>query len=177
MNLVLIGYRGTGKTAIGRRLAERLDLAYVGLDDEIVRRAGKSIPEIVAEAGWDRFRDIESEVVRDAAARDRCVLDTGGGAILRRRNVEALRRNGFVVWLRAGIADIVRRIHGDTQRPSLTGQKSFTEEVEEVLAERRPKYAAAADVEIDTSSLSIDAAADRIAALFLERIASPRRGS
>jgi len=175
MNLVLIGYRGTGKTAIARRLADRLDLTYIGLDDEIVRRAGKSIPGIVAEGGWDRFRDLESDVVRESAARDRCVLDTGGGVILRPANVEALRRNGFIVWLQADVADIVRRIQGDSQRPSLTGQKSFTDEVEEVLAERRPKYAAAADAQIDTSSLSIDEAVDRIAALFLDRSVPPRR--
>ena len=164
MNLVLIGYRGTGKTAIGRLLAERLGLRYVGLDDELVRRAGKPIPEVVAESGWDHFRDLESDVVRDTSAGDGCVLDTGGGAILRPENVDNLRRNGKVFWLQATVADIVERIGGDDQRPSLTGAKSFTDEVEEVLAERTPKYQAAADEVVDTSGRSLEQVAEAIVA-------------
>jgi len=166
MNLVLIGYRGTGKTAIGRRLAERLDMEYVGLDDEIVRRAGKSIPELVDESGWERFRDLEAEVVRDAAAADGRVLDTGGGAILRDENVAVLRRNGIVFWLRASVPDIVARIRGDDQRPSLTGRRSFTDEVDDVLAERKPRYSAAAHEKVDTSELSVDEAVEAIAEIF-----------
>lgn len=175
MNLVLIGYRGTGKSTIGRVLAGRLGLRYVGLDGEIVRRAGKSIPEIVAVSGWPAFRDLEAEVVRDVAALDGCVLDTGGGAILRPENVERLRAGGIVFWLRASVPDIVRRIGIDPNRPSLTGDKSLTEEVEEVLAERTPRYAAAADAEVDTSALGIDEAADRIAGEYrrLERRTGP----
>jgi len=166
MNLVLIGYRGTGKTVMGRRLAERLGMRYVGMDAEIVNRAGKPVPEIVAESGWDHFRDLESEVTRDAAAGDRCVLDTGGGVILRPENVENLRKNGKVFWLQATIADIVSRIGDDDQRPSLTGARSFTEEVEEVLTERTPKYAAAADEIVDTSTLSLEQAVEQIAERF-----------
>lgn len=169
MNLVLIGYRGTGKTTIARALAERLAMRAISLDEEIVARAGRSIPEIVEAQGWEGFRDLESEVVRDAAARDGCVLDTGGGVILRPGNVERLRRNGVLFWLRAEVADIVARIGGDDQRPSLTGAKSFTEEVGEVLAARRPLYEAAADEVIDTSALSIDEAVERIARRFRER--------
>jgi len=166
MNLVLIGYRGTGKTAIGRRLAERLGMEYVGLDEEIVRRAGKSIPDLVEESGWDRFRDIEAEAVRDAAAADNRILDTGGGAILRDENVAALRRNGLVIWLRASVPDIVARIGADDQRPSLTGRRSFTDEVDEVLAERKPRYNAAAHERIDTSALTVEEAVQAIAGIF-----------
>ncbi len=168
-NLVLIGYRGTGKSTIGRALAARLRMPYLGLDAEIVRRAGKPIPEIVAASGWPAFRDLEAEVVRDVTAMGGKVLDTGGGAILRADNVERLRGNGIVFLLTASVADIVRRIGGDDQRPSLTGKKTFVEEVEEVLAERRPKYEAAADCAVDTSALSISQATDRILEAFLAR--------
>ncbi len=171
MNLVLIGYRGTSKTIVGRQLAERLGMTYIGMDDEIVRRAGKSVPEIVEESGWEAFRDLESEVVSDGAARDGCILDTGGGAILRDENVANLRRTGVVFWLQASVPDIVGRIGGDDQRPSLTGTKSFTEEVEEVLAERTPKYAAAADEAVNTSALSIEERVEHIAKVFQERSA------
>ena len=174
MNLVLIGYRGTGKTVVGQRLAEDLGLRYVGLDDAIVQRAGKPIPEIVEDAGWDGFRDVESDVVRAASVEDGCVLDTGGGAILRDSNVAALRHNGMVFWLQASVDDIVARIGGDDQRPSLTGKQSFTDEVAEVLAERTPKYAAAADVVVDTSGLSLDEVVAAISEAF--RRPAKRRG-
>lgn len=166
MNIVLIGYRGTSKTVVGRKLADKLGMTYVGMDDEIVRRAGKPIPQVVEESGWEHFRDLESEVVRESAARDNCILDTGGGAILRAENVDHLRRNGLVFWLQASIPDIVSRIGGDDQRPSLTGTKSFTAEVAEVLAERTPKYAAAAHETVDTSALTIDERVEHISEVF-----------
>jgi shikimate kinase len=156
MNLVLIGYRGTGKSSVGKVLAARLGRELVSTDEEIVRRAGRSIPEIVAQEGWDYFRDLESEVCRTLADRDQLVIDTGGGAVLRPQNVEVLKRNGRLFWLTASVNSIASRIGGDTQRPSLTGTKSFLEEIEEVLLERTPKYHAAADHIIPTDNRSID---------------------
>ncbi len=167
MNLVLIGYRGTGKSTLGKLLAERLGLSYVCLDDQIVKRAGMSIPRIVERHGWDYFRDLEEEVVREASQGDRQLIDAGGGVITREANIENLRRNGLVVLLEATVEDIVARIGSDTQRPSLTGTKSFTEEVEEVLQQRRPLYEKAAHHRVNTSELSVEEAVDRIAQLFV----------
>jgi len=161
MNIVLIGYRGTGKSVV-----EVLDRQYVGLDAAIVDLAGQSIPEVVEAHGWAHFRDLESDVVRQASERDNCVLDTGGGAILRDANVTHLKQNGTLIWLQSSVADIVARIGDDNQRPSLTGTKSFTEEVEEVLAERTPKYAAAADHVIDDQGLSIEQVTQKVIALL-----------
>ncbi len=162
MNIVLIGYRGTGKSTVGALLAARLKRDLVSTDAEIVRRAGKSIPEIVQESGWDHFRELESEVCRDLGNKDGVVIDTGGGAILRPGNVEVLKKNGKLFWLTATVETIASRIGGDTQRPSLTGKKSFLEEIEEVLAERAPKYKAAADHTISTEQLSAAEVADRV---------------
>jgi shikimate kinase len=145
MNLVLIGYRGTGKSSVGKILAERLGRTLVSTDAEVVSLAQLTIPDIVTRFGWDHFRDLESLICRDLAGKDGLIIDTGGGVILRQENVDVLKRNGRLFWLTAEVSSIVKRIGGDTQRPSLTGTKSFTEEVEEVLGERRPKYAAAAD--------------------------------
>jgi shikimate kinase len=170
LNLILIGYRGTGKSTIGRLLSERLEMPYVCFDEEIVRRAGLSIPEIVAAHSWEYFRDLESEVLEDCVFRSGQVLDTGGGVVTRPRNVEALRRAGLVFLLRADLAEIVRRIGSTQDRPSLTGTKSFTEEVEEVLAVRRPLYEAAADFVVDTSKLGAEEAAEEIAGLYLARV-------
>lgn len=155
MNIVLIGYRGTGKSTVGKVLATRLGRELVSTDKEIVKRAGRSIPEIVAEHGWEHFRQLESQVCKDLGGRDNLVIDTGGGAILRKENVDAFKRNGTLCWLTASVNTIANRIGGDTQRPSLTGNKSFVEEIQEVLEERIPKYQAAADHIVPTDGRSI----------------------
>jgi shikimate kinase len=156
VNIVLIGYRGTGKSTVGKVLATRLGRELVSTDKEIVKRAGRSIPEIVAEHGWEHFRDMESQVCKDLAGRDNLVIDAGGGAILRQQNVDVFKRKGTLCWLTASVNTIAKRIGGDTQRPSLTGKKSFVEEIQEVLEERIPKYQAAADHIIPTDGRSIE---------------------
>jgi len=166
VNIVLIGYRGTGKSSVGKLLAERSGRALVSTDAEVVRRAGQSIPEIVKQQGWDHFRDLESEVCRDLAGKDQLIIDAGGGAILRQDNVDRLKARGILFWLTAGVPTISRRIGGDTQRPSLTGAKSFIEEIEEVLRERTPKYKAAADHRIATDGKTVVEIADAIQALL-----------
>jgi len=156
MNIVLIGYRGTGKSAVGRLLAARLGRELVSTDAEIVKRAQRAIPEIVAQQGWDYFRDLESDICQELSGRDHLVIDTGGGAILRPQNIEALKKNGTAFWLTASVETIVKRIGSDNQRPSLTGTKSFVDEIQEVLQERMPKYQAAADHVIETDNRSIN---------------------
>ena len=156
MNIVLVGYRGTGKSTVGRLLAARLGRELVSTDAEIVKRAQRTIPEIVAQEGWEYFRDLESGICRELAGRDQLVIDTGGGAILRAQNVEALKKNSTVVWLTASVETIAKRIGGDSQRPSLTGTNSFIDEIQDVLRERTPKYQAAADHSITTDDQSIN---------------------
>jgi shikimate kinase len=168
MNLVLIGYRGTGKSTVAGLLAKKLAMEVVSLDQEIVRHAGRPIPEIVAAQGWPHFRDIESEITKRFSEHDNIIIDAGGGVILREENVKNLRRNGTLFWLRASVPAIVARIEGGTQRPALTAGKSFTEEVEDVLRERTPLYEAAAHHQIDTDSLSPDQVAAAITHLYGE---------
>jgi shikimate kinase len=144
MNIVLIGYRGTGKSVVGELLAVRLRMPCIGMDAEIVKRAGMSIPEIVAKYGWQKFRDMESEEARKLAGLDNIIIDTGGGVIERPENIEALKTNSLIFWLKASVDAIVSRIQGDTERPALTTGKTFTEEVTEVLERRIPKYKSAA---------------------------------
>ena len=166
MNIVLVGYRGTGKSAVAALLAQRLGLEVVHLDAEIERRAGKSIPQIVDEVGWPGFRDLEEEVVRTFAARDGLVLDCGGGVIERDANFAVLRQAGPVIWLTASVATIVQRIQGDRQRPSLTGTKSFTDEVAEVLERRTPRYRQIAHHAVDTDALTVEQVAAEIERLL-----------
>lgn len=162
MNIVLIGYRGTGKSVVGALLASRLGMPYIAMDAEIVKRAGMSIPEIVEKFGWPHFRDLESAEARELAGQDNLVIDTGGGVIERPENIEVLQRNALVFWLKASVATIVARIEGGTERPALTSGKTFTEEVAEVLERRMPLYRSAAHHEIDTDPLTPEQIADRI---------------
>ena len=162
MNVVLVGYRGTGKSAVAGLLGERLRLTVVNLDAQIERKAGKSIPEFVAEVGWPGFRDLEEEIVRTFAAQDGLVIDCGGGVIERENNFAVLRDAGPVVWLKATTPTIVRRIQGDDQRPSLTGAKSFTDEVAEVLERRTPLYQRISHLEVDTDDRTIEEVAAEI---------------
>jgi shikimate kinase len=163
MNLVLVGYRGTGKSVIARRLARMLGRRVVSLDNEIVRLAGKRIPELVAERGWGHFRDLEEQVCHRFGAEDGQILDCGGGVVEREANIAALRERGRVFWLKATPATIVARIGGDSNRPSLTGEKSFTEETSDVLQRRTPLYLAMAHEVIDTDGRSLDDIASEIA--------------
>ncbi|MBS0166322.1 MAG: shikimate kinase [Nitrospira sp.] len=164
MNVVLIGYRGTGKSTVGKIVATRLGRELLSTDAEIVKSAGQTIPQIVEQHGWEFFRDLESKICQDLAGKDGLVLDTGGGAILRPQNVEVLKRTGMLFWLTASVATIATRIGSDTQRPSLTGTKSFVDEIQEVLRERTPKYQAAADHVIETEGKSVTQVADEILA-------------
>jgi len=162
MNVVLIGYRGTGKSTVGKIVAACLGRQMVSTDKEIVRRAGSPIPEIVAAHGWEYFRDLESAVCQDLAGRDNLVIDTGGGAILRQQNVDVFKQSGLLIWLTASVETIAARIGSDTQRPSLTGTKSHVEEIRDVLSERMPKYQAAADMTLATDGRSIEELATAI---------------
>ncbi len=154
MNLVLIGYRGTGKSTVAEFLATRLGWKAISTDAHVVERARMKISDIVARDGWDHFRNLETEVCLALKDRDRLVIDTGGGIILRPDNMAALKLNGLVFWLTATVTTITRRISDDTQRPALTAGKTFLEEIQEVLTERTPKYQAAADHTIVTDDLS-----------------------
>lgn len=170
MNIVLIGYRGTGKSAVGGIVARQLGMTCVSMDERIVQKAGMTIPQIVEKHGWSSFRDMETAVARELGQQDNLVIDTGGGVIERPENMPALRANGTIVWLKASVSVIVKRIQDSTERPALTQGKSFTQEVGEVLLNRIPKYQAAAKWEVDTDALTIEQVADKIIGMVQSRI-------
>ncbi len=159
MNIFLIGYRCTGKTTIGKVLAERLDWDFLDTDAELVRAAKQSIKDIVQNSGWDTFRDMEREVIQNICGSNGQVVATGGGAILYNENVSWMKKNGQLIWLKASAETIKKRMirdqTTDTYRPSLTG-KGFVDEVEETLLKREPLYKKAMDFCIDTDHTSIE---------------------
>jgi shikimate kinase len=153
MNLLLIGYRGTGKTTLARRLALKLGWPWIDADVELELRAGKSIAAIFADEGEGGFRDLESAVLADLAERQRTVIALGGGVVLRPQNREVLRAAGKVVWLTASPETLWERIAADTttaaRRPNLTAGGGITE-ITHLLGQRFPFYRECADLEVDT---------------------------
>jgi shikimate dehydrogenase len=163
MNIVLIGMRGSGKTAVGKILAQKLGRELVEMDELIAQKAGLSIPEIVEKHGWERFRDLEEEITAVVARRDNLINATGGGVVIRGQNVSRLKQNGLLVWLTANIDTLLRRIGEDDQRPPLVESRSQREDMEITLAERTPLYQKAADITVDTENKTPEAVAETIA--------------
>ena len=140
-NVVLIGMPSSGKSTVGRLLAAHMGREFVDTDDLIVQTAGRSIPEIFSEAGETAFREIESQVIREQVSqKNATVIATGGGAILREENLDALRRNGRLYFLDRPLSDLIPT----DDRPL----SSTREAVETRYRERYPRYCAAADVRI-----------------------------
>ena len=160
--VVLTGFRATGKTAVGRTLADLLGYRFIDTDEEISKLLGCSIAESVSHHGWQPFRDLEREVLKALAGEQKTVLATGGGAVLHREVWQQLHRRAFVVWLRAGVATILSRLQADEkttmQRPSLSG-KNLETEIPALLEEREPLYRDGSDMAIDTENSTPDALA------------------
>ncbi len=174
MNVVLLGYRATGKTSVGRRVAAMRRLFFCDTDDLVRRTTGKTIRELVAEGGWLRFRAEEKRAIATLAAGDGMVIALGGGAVLDPENVAALKTNGCFVWLRADVETIVRRIVEDPasggQRPALA-RGGLRDETAALLAERTARYAEVADCVVDTAGrdlASVAAEVSRIAGEWLD---------
>jgi shikimate kinase len=167
MNIILIGYRATGKSTLARLLAEKLGWDWIDADVEIEARAGKSIARIFAEDGEPAFRDLEAEVIAELCRRQRLVLAAGGGAPLRPASRRAMRESGQVIWLKARPETIQARMAGDAttaaRRPSLTN-KSDLDEIVHLLAVREPVYRESAHWTIETEGKSPESIADEILA-------------
>jgi shikimate kinase len=158
MSIILIGYRGSGKTTTGQKLADRLWQDLVDTDKQIDKKAGKSIKEIFEPEGEARFRDLESEVVREVVKLQDVVISMGGGAILREENRQAIKDSGHkVIYLKCEPAELHRRIEADAatslMRPGLT-EFGGLEEIEKVLAEREAIYRDMKTAELDVTNLS-----------------------
>jgi shikimate kinase len=162
----LIGYRGSGKTTVGRIIADRLGWGFLDADTVLEVRYGQTIREIFASEGETGFRNKETAVLADLCAQRDVVIATGGGVVLREQNRELLKRHGFVGWLSADAPSLLGRIQADpttaARRPALAG--GGLAEVEQLLAVREPLYRVCSDVEIACAALSPERAADAILA-------------
>jgi shikimate kinase/3-dehydroquinate synthase len=162
-NIVITGFMGTGKSAVGREVARRLGWRFVDIDDVIVSRAAKTIPRIFAEYGEAAFRAMESDVCADLSAQERLVIATGGGALVNSDNRRVMMRSGTVVCLSADPDEILRRVSDDDNRPLLNVPDPRAR-VAELLAARRAAYQAI-PWQIDTTGLPVEEVAERVVAL------------
>jgi len=161
-NIALIGFMGTGKTAVGKILAEKLGKEFIELDTLIEKKAGKSIPAIFRDEGEIGFRELEIEVTREVAGRKNAIIACGGGIVLNKINIDRLGKECVVVCLTASPAVILKRTSTDKDgRPLLAGADR-AQQIMELLKFRRPYYARAADFTINTSRLKPESVARRI---------------
>jgi shikimate kinase len=158
MNIVLIGYRCSGKTAIGKILARELGRDFLDTDSLIEGNTGCSIETVISRHGWDHFRVIEKRLVEEVSRGDNLVIATGGGVVMDEENVKNLKENGWIVWLNGKIKVLKERMDKEQGsgkiRPSLTGADPL-EEIKHVLEARTPLYEQAANIAVDTTTHSI----------------------
>ena len=153
MNIVMLGYRGTGKSVISKKLSHKLRRKLYKIDDLISRSLGKSIPEIVEQDGWEFFRKKESDIVAEVSSQaKKSIIDCGGGVVLNDANIDNLKKEGVCIVLTANLETIIKRIKHDQNRPPLEVSVSFEEEQKKILKEREQKYHAAADYICNTSN-------------------------
>lgn len=145
----LIGMMGSGKSTVGRLVAERLGSTHIDVDEEIARRVGCSIGELWGSAGEEAFRDMESAQIARLAGQADLVVSTGGGAVLRGENIRAMRGSGVVVWMHAGIPTLAERVGGGEERPLLAGEAPPVDRLTSIAAEREDRYRSAAHFTLD----------------------------
>jgi len=158
MNLFLIGYRCTGKTTIGKAIAAAIEWSFVDADTLLVRECGKPIKEIVDTEGWDAFRRMERSTLKQICTADRQIVATGGGVVLDKANIKAMKTSGMVIWLGATAETIQKRMLQDKNtgnfRPALT-DKGRMQEIEDLLLKRNPYYESASDFSIQTDDVPV----------------------
>ena len=172
MNVVLIGYRATGKSTVGRILAAKLKLAFWDTDALVEKSMAMPIKEMVALHGWDFFRAKERETIEYLTQKEDGVIATGGGVVLFRENVKLLKQNvdllkqtGVVIWLNAPLQDIINRLKKDARneaiRPQFTSG-NIVQETIDIMRKRLPLYEKAADYTVDTLSKNAEEVAEEI---------------
>ena len=164
-SIVLIGHRGSGKSTVGRLLADRLGCGHIDTDELIEAKSQRTIAEIFERDGEKHFRTLESEAIACLPEADRVVISVGGGAVLDERNCKRLSALGHVVYLAAPVEELHRRVTLDRgsrdSRPPLTADDALTE-IRDTLAARMGCYRELAQTHIDTGGLSPEAVAGRI---------------
>ena len=169
MNIVLCGMMGAGKTTIGIKIAEITGKRWYDTDGVIVDKYGK-ISDIFEYYGEPHFRKLETEVVKELSQKDELVISTGGGLVLKKENNELLQQNGKIIFLRASLETLAKRLHVDGTRPLLqTSTESIRDRLSRLMQERMPIYEHVADYIVDVDGKTPEAIAEEIVALAQEQ--------
>jgi shikimate kinase len=160
-NIILCGFMATGKSSVGKALAARLRCEFLDMDALIEAETGMTIPQIFSSQGEPAFRVLESKLVERIAERTRCVVATGGGAIVNPKNLETLKQCGVVISLMADVQTILLRAGKEDSRPLLQGSDRL-ERIRQLMEQRAPIYAQA-DIILDTSTQTIDQVVQQLA--------------
>ena len=166
-NIVLLGFMGSGKSSVGRILSKRLQRPFIDTDHKIEKDHGKKIPEIFAECGEEGFRNIEQQTIEEVSRMEGAIISTGGGSVLRKANVDALRKNGILITLTASPEVIIERVSRKKNRP-LLNRPDRDEFIHKLMEERKPFYSVA-DLVLDTSGNELHDVTRRIIGYLLRR--------
>jgi shikimate kinase len=159
MKIVLIGFMATGKSSVAPKLAARLGVESVEMDDLIVEKAGKSIKDIFATDGESAFRELEEQVAQDLQAREDVVISTGGGVVTNQQTMQYLAQQGLVVELSGSFETILKRIDPAMPRPLFKD----TAEAKALYEQRRPLYSKYATIRVATDNQSVEAVVEAVA--------------
>lgn len=162
MNIVLIGFRGAGKTALARILAEKLQMPLYTIDKMIEEKEGKRIRDIVAEKGWKYFRELEAQFIEQVSEYDNVIIDTGGGAVENPSNIDNLKKNGYIIYVQASLKDIKQRIINDPDRPKLNPTLDIEDDLNVTFNNRIPLYEEYSDFRVNTSTTPLEKCAEQI---------------
>ena len=157
-NLVLIGFRGTGKSTLSQELSQRLKRKRISTDEVAAERAGMSISDFVSQHGWAEFRRIEAECIADLRGSENLILDSGGGVVENPENMSLLGEHGIIIWVHASLEDVLKRLMGtvhDAQRPLLS-QGDLRSDITENYTRREPMYKRYAAFTVNTSTHTIE---------------------
>ena len=163
MNIILSGFMGSGKSTLAKKLAQKLNMRYIDIDEFIQQKSGMSITQIFDLYSEEKFRELETQACEEIGELNDYIIATGGGTILNPKNVSALKANGKIVFLDVSVDTVMRRLANDASRPLL--QKDEKEDaVTELLEGRLPIYQSAADITFDANSDDTDKKANELIA-------------
>lgn len=160
-NIVLIGFMGTGKSSIGIKLAEKLNMKFVDMDREIEKLTGMTVSELFRRHGEIRFRSEERLMARKLSQQKNLVIATGGGVVLKEENIKVLKENGILICLTADPEDIFERVRRKRANRPLLKKNLQVEDIKNMLKEREPFYAVA-DFRVNTSGREMDEVVEEI---------------